>query len=393
MKKTVLIFDMDGVLVEPRRYRAALAGTMDYFGGLMGFDALYPGEETIAWFESRGIISEWDIAPLFLAAVFESILIEFPNIQYVKDLPASCKIINSAKILRPEIEYAHDLDYLVRNKVAGLNFCDLILRMNHENHPQKPFSNLSETPLFMTLFNESRNIHSNIITRVFQEIFLGKVNFENAFHIPVITENQNASLVDDIELISSHWKNKLTPVNKRDDFAVVIYTARPSATNHQHNDGLIEFSPEADLVIDQIGWYTIPVIGLGQLKYAADQIGCTVEDLIKPSPVHALGAIGTALTGNYLQAIQAGWDLFNKTETTFYSAFPELNIHIFEDSPTGVTGVIKAVNLLKENGIIVNLMKWGISSDVNKTEQLSNLGCTIQDNINVALDAIKILNP
>ncbi len=120
MKKKIFLFDMDGVLVEPRRYRASLRSTMDYFGRIMGWDSLYPGEKTIAWFESKGIISEWDIAPLFIAGVVESVLEIYPNLRIPDDLLSLCEMIKEAKIPKPDTVVEELFESLPNLKKLGL---------------------------------------------------------------------------------------------------------------------------------------------------------------------------------------------------------------------------------------------------------------------------------
>jgi len=67
MKKVILL-DVDGVLVNPAGYRAALHATLNYFATLMGTPHFDFHEEKIADLEKRGIFSEWDMVPVLLAA-------------------------------------------------------------------------------------------------------------------------------------------------------------------------------------------------------------------------------------------------------------------------------------------------------------------------------------
>lgn len=389
MTKTLLIFDMDGVLVEPMRYRAALEGTMDYFGNLMGWESLYPGEETIAWFESRGIISEWDITPIFLAATFESILAAHPILLLPADLISACKLVKDSKIPKPEIKIEPFINHLLEEKASGATYCDQVLQTNPSS---AIFHSLAETPLLSTILSESRNLHTNLVTRLFQEIYLGNETFTSTFNLPVIIGSNSVCQIIDKELISPEWKQKLIQQFQSEKINMVIYTARPSFPNIPSLDGQLHYSPEADIIADQLGWQKVPLIGQGQLRYVADQIGCTPDDLIKPSPAHALGAIGTVLNDQYLPAVQAGWNLVNKSESTFFDTLPELEIHIFEDSPTGIFGVTQAVEILRKRGASIKLTKWGIASDKNKMEQLLLLGSRIHPSVNEALESIPFLN-
>jgi hypothetical protein len=86
--------------------------------------------------------------------------------------------------------------------------------------------------------------------------------------------------------------------------------------------------------------------------------------------------------------LQAGWDLVNNVPTTFYEGFPELDVHILEDSPVGIRGAMKAVDMLDYEGLTINLTKWGIATDVNKINELQKIGATVVPTVNDALARI-----
>lgn len=386
-----MLFDMDGVLVEPRRYRASLQRTMDFFGKLMGWNDLYPGEETIAWFEARGIISEWDIAPLCIASVIEVLLEDNPQVIAPADLLSFCEMIKAAGIPKPEVQIESIIGQLPSMKKAGYTYCDLVLYLIESGPAKMTFHRLAGTSLIQNLLQQSRNVHQNIITRVFQEIFLGQLAFENSFHLASICSRYSAQNIVDRPLITPQWNDQLKKRWEIGAIELSILTARPSAEDYPAGDGRIEFSPEADIIVNQLGWNRFLLVGQGQLQFIADQLGCFTVDLIKPSPVHALGAIGTLITKNMLESFQAGWDLFNGNETKYFENFPELDIHVFEDAPVGIRGAARAADLLDSQGIRVQLTKWGISTDPNKVKELQNLGALIVPDVNEALDMIPAL--
>ncbi len=392
MKKTVLLFDMDGVLVEPRRYRASLQSTMDFFGRIMGWNSLYPGEDTIAWFEAKGIISEWDIAPLFIAGVVETVLEFNPNLRIPADLISFCEMVKAAKVPKPEFNIEGLISQLPNMKKSGYAYCDLVLYLIETGPARLTFNRLGGTPLLNTILQQTRNVHQNLITRVFQEVFLGQTAFENTFHLPAINFDRMTQRIVDRQLISPEWNEKLKSIDEDGSVELAIMTARPSAVDYPPGEGRIEFSPEADIIVNQLGWEKIPVIGQGQLQYAADQLGCFSVDLIKPSPVHVLGAIGLVIKNDLLPAVQAGWNLLNNENTTYFNDFPELDLHIFEDSPVGIRGAKQAMRLLESQGIHVRLTNWGISTNDIKTKELLNLGAVIVPTINEALEKIDALN-
>lgn len=76
MGTNFLLFDIDGVLIKPSRYRKAVYDTTSYFLNKLGFSKISINEEIITTFESIGITSEWDIVQLFLLIVTELSLIE-----------------------------------------------------------------------------------------------------------------------------------------------------------------------------------------------------------------------------------------------------------------------------------------------------------------------------
>jgi hypothetical protein len=388
MKKTILLFDMDGVLVEPRRYRASLQSSMDFFGKIMGWDSLYPGEETIAWFESRGIISEWDIAPIFMASVVETVLETYPGLPIPQEFTTFCEMVKRAKIPKPNLHVETIVSQLPSIKKAGFTYCDLVLYMVASGPARAAFPRLACTSLINDLLMHSRIVQKNLITRVFQEVFLGQNAFENTFHLPAICLDRNTERIVDTQLISNEWNSALKDAWENGLVNPAIITARPSAFDYPAGEGRIEFSPEADIIVDQLGWNRFTLIGQGQLQYAADQMGCDSVDLIKPSPVHALGALGATITGSLFPSIKAGWDLVNNVPTTFYEGFPDLDIHILEDSPVGIRGTMKAVDMLEFEGMNIQLTKWGIATDENKVKELQKIGATVVPTVNDALARI-----
>ena len=67
----IILLDIDGVLVHPGGYRAALRATVHRF-----IDPDFQiQEDLLTSMEKRGIASEWDMSPLIIASYWNSILI------------------------------------------------------------------------------------------------------------------------------------------------------------------------------------------------------------------------------------------------------------------------------------------------------------------------------
>ena len=88
MKKVILL-DVDGVLVTPGGYRAALHATLNHFATLMGAPHFDFHEEKIAELEKRGIFSEWDMVPVLLGAEWNDILAKTGNEHLPSDLKSA----------------------------------------------------------------------------------------------------------------------------------------------------------------------------------------------------------------------------------------------------------------------------------------------------------------
>ena len=69
----IILLDIDGVLVQPRGYRAALRATVQRLIGEFNIE-----EELLVELEKRGISSEWDMAPLIVAAYWEEVFSSQP---------------------------------------------------------------------------------------------------------------------------------------------------------------------------------------------------------------------------------------------------------------------------------------------------------------------------
>lgn len=67
----ILIFDLDGVLVNSKGYIKAFQAAVHFLCSKGGLDHIVPGNEAHAIFESIGISSEWDMTALYFALALE----------------------------------------------------------------------------------------------------------------------------------------------------------------------------------------------------------------------------------------------------------------------------------------------------------------------------------
>ena len=108
----IILLDVDGVLVQPDGYRAALRATFNHFIE----PHLDLQEETLTNLEKRGITSEWDMLPLLLASYWTDILSRQPMQNLPRmSLPPQLRSTVSAKWTRPPVCLSPNFHWLPAN--------------------------------------------------------------------------------------------------------------------------------------------------------------------------------------------------------------------------------------------------------------------------------------
>ena len=110
---------------------------------------------------------------------------------------------------------------------------------------------------------------------------------------------------------------------------------------------------DAEIGASLVGLADLPVIGYGEISWAAQSTGKSVEDLTKPAWPHALSAIlaagGLSVENSltYCGKNPDSWlreDLLHLQNST---------ITVFEDTPAGLMAIQRAGDLLNKIGIQV----------------------------------------
>src|SRR5688572_32973578 len=107
--RTVLLFDVDGVLIHPRGYKEALRATLDRIAGMMGQPPIAITDDEMSVFESLHLTNEWDSAAMVTAALLIDVLNTQPDLCR-ETLDATLEAIRVAGISVPR----RDLTALAR---------------------------------------------------------------------------------------------------------------------------------------------------------------------------------------------------------------------------------------------------------------------------------------
>jgi len=357
----VLLLDIDGVLVRPGGYRAALHATLNYFVTLMGLPHFEFPEEKLAGFEKRGITSEWDMVPLLLGVLWDDILSRQP----LPDLPddVSSAAIEIGKALDGYLP--SDLIIPEFELVPGQYPVETALQAGY--FPSIPLA------LRMSLMHGSRDVRASHTMRIFQHYTLGSPAFRQTYDLPAEIETESLLHKYDRTMIDDAVREKL--LGSGDHLAA--FTARPSAPPREIEAPPLGYAPEAEIALELVGLPDIPLISFGRLQYLGEQRRYDPEVFVKPSPVHALAGIGAALTGNEWSALQAACEWYETGQLTgplaeLPSAF---EVSIVEDTMSGIRSVRAAGDILQKTGLNVTIHAYGLTSGSSaKAEAFTQAG-------------------
>ena len=356
---TLFLFDVDGVLVQPKGYKLALRDTINRFARQYGFSPVNVSMEEIALFEACGLTNEWDSAAMCVGAML------------VAQQLGSTLRPDFAGIAR-EIKNRNP-DELPVAPISHAVLCEQHGRDNHE---------------LDTLFNDIFDVNTPT-TRVQQVHTLGHERFLQTYGMVAPFESESYLLVHDTPLLSTENREYLLQWREADNHGFTIYTARPSKA--PTDDGL-GYAPEAELARELLGFDdTVPLIAGGRVQWLARQHGKGAGDYIKPSPVQALAGIGAAFGNEELPALHAAAALVeNNALIAPFDALVKhpLRIYVFEDSTGGIQAVRGAVELLQEHRAQVEFVPIGISDEQSKQQALKTVTAQVFDNINIALGSI-----
>ncbi len=353
--KRIILLDIDGVLVQPGGYRATLRATVRHFLGE------YPIEEDLpASMEKRGISSEWDMAPLIIAAYWDNVLSRQRMDALSHDVRIAARQIQS---LRTVTEPKH-LSIPAFELVEGIYPADAAYQAGC-------FKFIPNT-LQKNLLTESRSVEKSQTMRVFQHFTLGSKTYSETYQQPSEFETDSLLLLEDKPNISPEIVEKLNHPRHH----LAAFTARPSHPP-RGIEAQIGYAPEAELALELIGMTNIPLMAFGKLEYIAAKRGLDPAALVKPSPFQALAGILAAWTGDELAALNAAYDwLITGKLNELFNALPRsFELIVVEDTMGGIRSVQAAGGILKQAGFNVNIRAIGLTGGIPaKAEAFTNAG-------------------
>jgi beta-phosphoglucomutase-like phosphatase (HAD superfamily) len=380
---TLLLFDVDGVLIEAHGYKKALSATLDYFAGQMGLPPLQVDDDEISVFEACGLTNEWDSAAFCVAALLADLLTQRPDLQRAT-LHDTLDAIRAAGVSIPRPEFTRlTRQVAARNVNRDAPTAHCLALLEERTDPKLH-------PLWRTFLADIYSLDTPT-TRIQQTHTLGSANFAAAYGQPAPLERESYLQRYDLVLLSEASKRALSEWSQADKRRFAIFTARPSLPPADVTADRLGYAPEGDMAVDLLGLNGIPLIGSGRMEWLARQYGRTPAEYIKPYPVQALAAIGAAACGVEGEALHAAARLHEQGKLTApltRLADQPTRVIVLEDSTGGIRATRLAVDKLQTAGLQVELEAIGVSPNAAKQAALAQVANRVVHNVDEALALI-----
>ena len=391
--RTLLLLDVDGVLVHPVGYKEALRATVDYFAAQMGQPSVRLSYDEIAVFEACGLTNEWDSVAMCVSELLLAALERRPELRR-ETLHATFAAIRAAGLRLPRPDFTAPARAIARAQADSVHPARVHLQLLAER------TSSAHLPLLEALLGNVYDVLGAPTTRVFQAHTLGSERFAATYGqaAPLTLESYLAQR--DRPLLSAESRARLLDWAAAAENGAVVYTARPSlppADLPAHMSAGAPpsgYAPEAELAVELLGVaHELPLIGQGRVGWLAWYKKRDTAHYIKPSPVQALAALGAAVSGSETEALLAAAALVEEGRLTGpLSALREraLRVVVFEDSTGGIRATQRAAELLRRAGVDVSFEAVGVSPHADKRAALAEWTPHVLDEINAGL--ARVLN-
>jgi hypothetical protein len=389
----LLLFDVDGVLIEDGGYYAALVATLNYFNELMGGHPIDFDSPMRDQFQSRGYVNEWDLCPLCAGILIIDTLARHPDLVLrpapFEDFLRQFRGVNVPQLKNVARPYLEQIDLLSGKPVERARdmLLDALARLSLRDDTRAATENL-----LREMFSQTHDVDHAPVTQIFQELVIGSKLYAESYQLPPRFAAPSVLATEDRSLISAAVQAKLAKWAAADRVKVCVYTARPSLPPSDDPDhiSLIGYSPEAELGMQLLGM-DYPLIATGRVQWLAARVNVPFESVTKPAPIQALAAIGAALTREEANSLLAAHALVARRELIGPLAHLKdrmTHVWIVEDGILGLQATHGAIDLLKQSGLEIHAHAIGIATGGPKAAALAPLSEIVLPDVNAAIEYI-----
>ncbi len=387
--KHVLLFDIDGVLVETRGYLRALQDTVAHFSRTMGLGELSPTEPEVRFFEAQGITSEWHMGAICVAALLIERMRAEPNLDLPLDWEQALRFLGEHRVALQRPDYQAWAAQLSRSRRPDDRTPEATMRLfagAARSLPNQPASAERLTPLLGALLEGVFEYRTSPVMRVMQHLVLGSALIQEIYGSAPDFESEAYIERFDRPLLSGGLREKLLAA-LGNGLGACMMTLRPSLPPVGASAAGLGYSPEAELARRLTGLERMPCIGFGDLRWLAAETGADVGRLIKPHAAHGLAAIAAACSGDKVASLHAAHQLAACADLQPpLSNLPPLTVSVFEDTTNGLLACKQAERALREAGMEISCQGYGIApSGSAKARALEGVGARVYAHVDQAL--------
>lgn len=369
---TMLLFDMDGVLLQPRGYHRALQKTVQLVGSTLGYQSLHLSQEQIYAFEAAGITSEWDSSAISLGLMLRRAWELEPDLSPPQHLQV--RLLDRGTLSPPPWEdFLHQLTTDPVPKGTPRQRATRLL---------KEGLTVPQRNKIDTLMEQAHQTEGSITFRTFQELVLGSETFQEMYNQDPVLNCRSYLTRYDQPVLSSTQTKLLQAWMENEGQSGAIFTNRPSRP-----PGDLSGTPEAEIGASLVGLESLPLIGFGQMAWLSKTRGMPIDQCRKPGAPHTLAAMLSALGNSQHAALEAAASLMQgKGERQPWQAVAGMHIYTFEDTPAGLQSILSARDHLLELGIKIKVKAVGIAKDPQKQQAMADLGAHLYPDLPAALE-------
>ena len=354
----VLIFDMDGVLLEPLGYHHALRETVRLAGKDSGFGDVYLSAAQIARFEALGISSEWHSSALCLA---------WMTLQ--KEYAPDSRVLDWDRLVAAFQRQPQSDSPILRGAAA----------LSQVAQEQDVCADRA-----VTLMKECESIQESPTFNWFQELVLGSAVFTRIYGKAGQLNTESYLQKYDRRLLAPDLARKVLDWARRPGRGGAIMTSRPSA-GLGGPQGFAQ-EPDGQMGAELVGLGELPLIGNGEMRWLAEKLGVTVAEVKKPAAAHALAALlaaGGWTLEDGLDYLTKGLNAMQREDLNWLDGS---TVTVVEDTISGLLAMRAAVDILEKLGLRIAVQNVGVATDAAKVMALEEMGAVVYPDVNLALD-------
>ena len=369
----ILLFDLDGVLLNSAGYHRSLVETVRQVSLALGFGDRVLTAEEIEAFEARDITAEWDSSAILTGLLLVEAWRTDPELKLPRRPPLPLRAAGRTPF--PEVHaFLAEMDRVP--DAYPLARAETLLMARLDGAPRRQRLTLQAT------LREARDLNKSLTFWLIQLFNLGGRRFEMIYAFPPGLETESYLEMYDRPTLTPDERAGLMRWIDRSDRGAAIVTNRPSASPQ----GIFN-SPEAEIGARAAGFDRLPIVAAGDLGWRAAALGLDPQAFLKPSPVHALVGMYRAL-GVEGESVEAAVRLAQLGDLdSVWHGLSKSRVFLFEDAPKGHRAARSAIRILGAHGVKVDLRLCGIAAGRERATALRSLGADVFPDVRTALDA------